>query len=354
MRLARLLAVSLLAPACMSTPPPLPAPLVRAQLEEASPEAAAREYAALVARCQRGIASELVVGKDDCGTVAFRLGQSLEQLSRYDEAVQAFLAVRALSHDPVRISRALVRVASLQADHLAAPAQAMQTCKQVLAEFPAEVPAEDALRLWVRLRSEAGDPALAAELSQLAETLHPYETLASFALLYAAQAAARSGHAAEALAHYDAIWQRYPRGPLVDDALVAAAQLLRHQGRSAEAAERLERLARTYVSASVVGHYNQLLLIESMLQLGEIYLRELHRPAQAIATLSRLLKRQPSSRLADDALLLMAEAALQLSPQPAPAERRKACEYLARLQRDYPDSNHGRAAQTLAQQQKCP
>ena len=337
----------------MHSPPPLPAELARAQQHEGTPEVAVQEYAALYERCKSGTATELANPKDDCGTVAFRLAQSLERAERYAEAAQIFQSVRTLSHDRVRIARAQVRVATLQAEQLGAPAAALQTCRQVLAEFPSEVPAEDALHLLVRLQTAAAAPALAAELDQLAEALRPYETIASFALLYGAQAAERRDRPAEALTRYDEIVRRYARGPLFDDALVAAARLLRKLGRSAEAAARLTQLVQAYTSAAVVGHYNQALLIESTLQLGEVYLRELHRPEQTIATLKLLLQRQPSSRLGDDALLLMAEAALQRTP-PAAGSHAEACGYLSRLLTDYPDSNHRRAAQKLRRAQQCP
>ena len=337
--------------ACMHSPPPLPADLARAQEHEGTPEVAVLEYAALYDRCKSGTATDLMGPKDDCGLVAFRLAQSLERAERYAEAVQVFQSVRTLSHDRVRIARAEVRVATLQAQQLGVPAAALQTCRQVLVEFPAEVPAEDALHLLVRLQSAA--PELPGELARLAAALRPYETIASFALLYSAQGAERRDRPAEALAAYDELVRRYRRGPLLDDALVAAARLLRKLGRSAEAAERLERLVQTYTSSSLVGHYNQALLTESTLVLGEVYLRELHRPEPAIATLKLLLQRQPSSRLGDDALLLMAEAALQ-RPGAAPGSRAEACGYLGRLLTSYPDSNRRRAAQQLRREQQCP
>ncbi len=386
----------------MPTPPPLPTVLAQAQQHEGTPAVAVQEYKELYARCQSGAASELVAAKDDCGTVAFRLGQSLERAENYSEAAQVFLSLGTLSHDRKKIARAKVRAALLQAEHLGDPADALRLCRQVIAEAPAEIAAEDALRLLVRLRTDQVEPRddraaaaepslqsaagappnsraaaptgsaagappsrraaepergaageLATELDQLAESLRPHETIASFAWFYGAQAAERRGQPAEAVRRYDEIWRRYPRGPLFDDSLVAAAQLLRRSGRSAEAAERLAALSKAYTSSLMIGHYHQERLIEGMFMLGEVYLRDLGRPQQAIETLMLLLTRQPDSRLGDDALLLMAQAALQLAP-PSPAHRGQACGYLARLLRDYPDSNQRRKAQALKQQQSCP
>lgn len=353
---------------CMQTPPPLPTELAQAQQHEGAPAVAVKEYGELYERCQSGTATGLVQQKDDCGTIAFRFAQSLEGAERYAEAAAVFVALPTLSRERVRIARAQVRAAELQADHLGGREQALTLCRQVIAEVPAEVPAEDALRLLVRLqtadaprepplRPQGGlraeldaESGLRAELDRLAAELRPHETIASFALLYGGQAAERRGRPTEALARYDEIWKRYPRGPLFDDALFTAAQLLRKLGRSSEAAERLARLTQAYTSTVFIGHYHKERLIEGMLLLGQVYLRELNRPAEAITTLQLLLGRQPSSRLADDALLLMAEAALRRQP----AARTQACGYLARLFRDYPDSNHQRAAQALQRDQQCP
>lgn len=354
------LAASALGLGCMQTPPPLPTELAQAQQHEGTPAVAVQEYGELYKRCQSGTATGLLQQKDDCGTVAFRFAQSLEHAERYAEAAAVFAALPTLSRDRIKIARAQVRAAELHADHLGEREQALAICRQVIAEVPAEVPAEDALRLLVRLQTAdaPGEPpldsegALRAELDRLAASLQPYETIASFALLYGGQAAERRGRPDEALARYDEIWKRYPRGPLLDDALFTAAQLLRKLGRSAEAAERLARLSRAYTSTAFIGHYHKERLIEGMLLLGQIYLRELNRPAEALTTLQLLLGRQPSSRLADDALLLMAEATLRR--QPEGSARTQACGYLARLLRDYPDSNHQRSAQALQREQKCP
>ena len=355
------LAAGALGLGCMQTPPPLPTELAQAQQHEGTPAVAVQGYGELYKRCQSGTATGLVQQKDDCGTVAFRFAQSLERAERYAEAAAVFVALPTLSRDRVKIARARVRAAELQADHLGEREQALATCRQVIAEVPAEVPAEDALRLLVRLQT--ADPqrepqlepegALRGELDRLAAELRPYETIASFALLYGGQAAERRGRPEEALARYDEIWKRYPRGPLFDDALFTAAQLLRKLGRSGAAAERLARLTQAYTSAVLVGHYHQERLIEGMFLLGQLYLRELNRPAEALTTLQLLLGRQPSSRLADDALLLMAEAALRRQPATA-AARTQACGYLARLFHDYPDTNHQRAAQALQREQGCP
>lgn len=333
--------------------PPLPDGLARAQQAERNQEplAALAQYDALVATCRQGPSRD---AKDPCGTAALRRAQILEQLGRHSEAAGAYAEARTLSHEARNKARALVRAAGLWAGPLGQPTQALVLCREVVTTWPAEVAAEDALKLWVELATERNDPSLPGDLIGLAEQLRPHEIVASFALYYAARSYERGGNRAAALAAYDQIWARYPRGPLFDDALMAAAQLLRAQGRSAEAAERLERLEATFTKAILIGHYNKLLLDEGALLLGETYLRDLRQPDRAIGALARFLKRQRTSLLCDDALLLMAEASLARHQPPAAEDQRSACEYLDRLRREYPDGNRVRRAGELQTQLRCP
>ena len=132
-----------------------------------------------------------------------------------------------------------------------------------------------------------------------------------------------------------------------------AAKLLRSQKRFGEAAERLERLQRTYVASWFVGHYNLYLLSEGALLLGQIYLEDMRQPARAIAALASFLKRQPTSRLADDALLVMAKAAIRRHNPPALADKAEACRYLEIAKNKYPDSNQRVGLDYLQNQLTC-
>lgn len=332
--------------------PPLPADLQHAQQAEraASPDAALAEYEAIVAACKKAPRPE---AKDPCGTAAFRRAQALEELERPAEAAAAFLEVRSLSADGRTIARALVRAAMLYAGPLGQPDEALRLCREIIPRWPDEVAAEDALKLLVEVAAARQDPGLGAELDRLADTLARNEGAGSFALYQRAQLLEKDGQLDAALARYDTLWQRFPRGPLFDDALVAAAQLLRRQRRSPEAAERLERLEASFTKSIIIGHYNKLLLDEGAILLGEIYLRDLHQPERAIYALERLLKRQRTSLLCDDALLLMAEAALARHTPTAPADRAEACRHLARLRREYPDGNRVRRAGELQTRLGC-
>lgn len=335
-------------------PPPLPPPLAEAQRAERQPDRseAIREYQQIIALCRSGSPPPSLRLKDDCGLAAFRLAQQLEQMEQFAEAAQAYHDVESLSHDPTKVARSLFRAAEIYAERIAQPNLAIELCQRILRTHPGEVAAEDALRAMVRWRR--GDPKLLAELDVIAKTQAAQVPLASFAWLLSAQIAEEKGGLSDAVRRYDELAKRYPKGPLLDDALISAAKLLRSQKRYGEAAERLERLQRTYSSALIVGHYNLYLLSEGALLLGQIYLEDLRQPARAIPALSGFLKRQPTSRLADDALLLLAEAARRRHTPPSPVDKAEACRYLTRLYKQYPDTNQRHRADELSETLACP
>ena len=336
---------------CGNHAQPLPDDLKQAQQAERdqNPERALAVYDGIVAGCRVKPRRE---AKDPCGTAVLRRGQILEQLGRPAEAAGAYGEARSLSREPRNQARGLVRAAALLAGPLSQPREAQALCREIISTWPGEVAAEDALKLFVEIGLDQGDPQLVPALLQFAEAQRAYDGVASFALYHAARFQERRQDPA-ALAAYDAIWQRYPRGPLFDDALMSAARLLREQHRSQEAAERLERLEATFTKALLVGHYNKLLLDEGAILLGEIYLHDLKQPERALATLERFLRRQRTSLLCDDALLLMAEAALLRHSVPNPEDRSQACTYLGRLQQQYPDGNRVRRAAERSVQLGC-
>ncbi len=346
------LAVGLGGFGCIGRASPLPDDLAQAERaeREQDPSSALAFYQSIVEACLRNPRLE---AKDPCGTAAFRRAQILERLQRPSEAASAFVMVRTLSSDGQTIARALFRAAALYAGPLQKPEAALHLCRQIISRWPDEVAAEDALRLLVEMQENVSAAALADELGQLAATLHAHEIVGSFALYYQARLYEKQGQSADALVAYDSIWQRFPRGPLFDDALFAASKLLRAEQNSAEAAKRLERLQDSFRKAIIVGHYNKLLLDDGAILLGQIYLNDLDQPEQAIATLERFVKRQKSSLLGDDALLLMAEAALRRHGESRSAAVHEACAYLGRLRRDYPDGNSVRRAAAMQLQLGC-
>jgi len=335
-------------------PAPMPAPMVSAQRAERGPDhsEAIAQYQKIVTDCQTGLAGLALRIKDDCGLAAFRLAQLYEQDERYSEAAKAYQEVALLSRDPTKISRSMFRAAEILAERLSQLPEALALCQDLIRSHPQEVAAEDALRAMARWRKD--DPTFLAELDAVAKTHARHVPLASFAWFLSAERCQTNSKWAEALRRYDELAKRYPKGPLLDDALVQAAKLLRSQKRFSEAAERLERLQRTYTSSYIIGHYNLYLLAESALLLGQIYLQDLRQPARAIASLAGFLKRQPKSRLADDALVLMAEAALLRHNPPTAQDKAEACRYVNALKKQYPDTNQHRKVADLTAQIPCP
>ncbi len=335
-------------------PPPMPPPMASAQQAERRPDRseAIREYQQIIGQCRGGLAPQAFKAKDDCGLAAFRLAQLYEQLEQFPEAAQAYRDVESLSHDPTKVARSLFRAAEIYAERLGQLPTAVELCQGILRTHPAEVAAEDALRAMARWRRE--DPTLLGELDAVCKTQSGHVPLASFAWFLSAQLHEDRGNYPEAVRRYDELAKRYPKGPLLDDALLSSAKRLRMLKRYGEAAERLERLQRTYTSALIVGHYNLYLLSEGALLLGQIYLEDMKQPARAIPALSGFLKRQPTSRLADDALVLMAEAARRRHTPPTAADRTEACRYLTQLVSKFPDTNQRRKVDELAATVPCP
>lgn len=340
--------------------PVLPQGIARAQEGERGQDAeqALTRWTEIAERCRRGDVQGLdVERKDDCGLAAYRRAQALEELGRFEEAQQAYRQVRERSRERERSGRAQLRAAALLLHKLGRREEAAALLLSTLREMPDELAGEDALNELVRLRRAAGEAeaeGLGRELDALAEELRKHESAGGFALYHAARFYEDKGRVADALSRYDELARRYPKGPLLDDALFAAAQLLRRERRPAEAALRLERLQAGHEGAVLVGHYHRPRLIESVLLLGQLYLDDLRQPERAIKTLERLLSWQPSSVLADDALVVMARAAGQRPGRSAAERRDEACGYLVRLLRDFPDSNQRRAVARLQSELGCP
>lgn len=185
----------------------------------------------------------------------------------------------------------------------------------------------------VRWRKD--DPALLSELDAIAKTHAAHVPLGSFAWLLSAQLAGRADAGGDTALQRagPALSQRPALRRCAESRRRSCSRSLRRYG---EAAERLERLQRTYTSALLVGHYNLYLLAEGALLLGQIYLEDMRQPARAIPALTGFLKRQPTSRLADDALLLLAEATRRRHTPPTPLDKTEACRHLARLYKQYP------------------
>lgn len=126
----------------------------------------------------------------------------------------------------------------------------------------------------------------------------------------------------------------YPVGPYFDDALYRASEMEEKLGRYREAVEDLERLLSFRESSVMMGSYERPRYVPALLRLVTLYDERLNDRAKAREALHRLYKDFKTSTLRDDAL--WREAALWLKD----GDTRTACDRLATLTSDFPDSRY--------------
>jgi hypothetical protein len=335
---------------------PLPGDLKGAQAKEAARDdvGALAAYRAIAEDCER---SGRRRPHDDCALAAEREAQMLERLERYPEAERIWLTVPHLSAVQTgttgtqlsqrRVARALERAAELDLDRLAKPAEAARLAWRVVAEYPDEVPADDALK--VALRVSPNDAALQQNLATLWERLKDRDIGDN--LLFAR---AERSQSADAVALYDQLAATYPHSGLFDDSLWRAAEILRKSGDGRGAILRLQKILDTHKDALITGSYNSLVLDDAQLLVGRIWLDDLHRPAEAALAFQNLEDDFKDSVLRDDALFELARARMSQHDPPTERDKAQACEALARLCKEYPDGNMVRRAHEQATTIGCP
>jgi hypothetical protein len=294
-----------------------------------------------------------MAAKDDCGQAATRRALLLEAAGRDAEALEAWLTVTKIATESRAIARALARAAALLAGPgpLHDPARAEELAWRCARERPDDVPAEDALRLAVRLSLARGDRGgLERRLFDLYQAVEEHDLADNVLFALAGSLAAHDPVAAVDV--YDRLAARDRRSSLRDDALVEAARLLRRLGRPTEAIGRLKALLATRRDALITGSYNSEHLDDAQLLIGEILLDDIG-DARAAKEAFRLLADDfKDSRLSDDALVWLARAELRGTPDAA--ARARACDALWELRLRFPDSNQRRRAEALERETGCP
>jgi Tetratricopeptide repeat len=335
---------------------PLPGDLKSAQAREAARDdvGALGAYRAIADECQR---SGRRRPHDDCALAAEREAQMLERLERWAEAERAWLLVPHLSAmqsgttgaqlSQRRVARALERAAELELERLSQPDAATRLAWRVVDEYPDEVPADDALKLALRVLPN--NAALQQTLTARWERLKDRDIGDN--LLFAR---AERSQSADAVALYDELAATYPHSGLFDDSLWRAAEILRRSGDARGAILRLQKILDTHKDALITGSYNSLVLDDAQLLVGRIWLDDLHRPAEAALAFQNLEDDFKDSVLRDDALFELARARLQQHAPPSEKDKAQACEALARLCREYPDGNMVRRAHAEASTIGCP
>lgn len=126
----------------------------------------------------------------------------------------------------------------------------------------------------------------------------------------------------------------YPFGAYFDDALYRASELESKLGRPRQAIEHLERLLAPRESSSMLGTYERPRYSPAMFRMADIYENELHDRAKTRETLHRFYRDFTTSPRRDDAL--WREADLWRKD----GDTSKACDRLATLSKDFPDSRY--------------
>jgi len=192
-----------------------------------------------------------------------------------------------------------------------------------------------AVRRLVAHADAQGPDAAAAELAALGRDLEKTELVELVTFLAAEHVEAR-GDGTAARDAYLRIAERwpYPYGAFFDDALWHASALDEKLGRAQAAADDLERLVAERETTTILGSYERARYVPSMLRLGELYAGPLHDRARARATYHRLYTDYAHSTKRDAAL--WHEAALWRED----GDPKTACDRLATLVHDFPDSRY--------------
>ncbi len=290
---------------------------------------------------------------DDCALAIVREAQLLEKHGRYQEAFDAWMAVPRRASDPRKSARALVRAGEIAADDLHDDERAERIAWRTIEKYPDEVPADDALRLAIRLGKRRDPQQLARRLDALWPQVTKLDLGDNVLFERAELARTTLDDPLGAVRLYDQLSELYPRSGLRDDAIWHAAEILRAQGDPRAALKHVRIILESRRDALITGSYNSVYLDDAQLLAGQLYLDDLHEVDHAIEAFQTLADDFPESILKDDALLELARAYLARHSPPSEADRRTACDSVSRLLRTYPDSNKTRQARALSSELAC-
>ncbi len=227
-------------------------------------------------------------------------------------------------------------------------ARAYDLLWRVIATYPDEAAADDALRIVVADGRRRNPAQLVDALDRL------YQGLARTGLgdnLLWAQAVVLHEDLADdarALGTLDRLVTIYPTSPTLDEALWLAAQIARGLGDAAGAVHRLRLLLGTREPPNRLGAYISPYVPKSQMTIGIILRDDLGRPADAIPELRRVLRDFPESIYLDDSLYEIAVAYDRLG------DAAGVCRTLVELATKYPESKYQLSqAPRLGQRHRC-
>ena len=323
--------VALAVAACSASPPMTELTTAHQREDAGDIEGALVAFRAAQTKC--GSLSPPRRARAACAEALLGEGEVLEHAGRAKEAIVVYLAVPAKAPDDT----ATASIATLRAGEMLLRAgetepawTALWTC---VTEWPDEASAGDALRALVedgrRRDARALSDQLGKVLTALAETQVADNLIWSLADL--AEHELASPEAARAF--YDRIPVDHPTSGMRDDARWHGARLSRVLGDPKGAVTRLRGLLATREVAFGAGSYFSIWLDDAQLELGKVLRDDLGDLAGAIAAFEKLPKDYPASILKDDALWELAVAH-------ARAKDGKACETVAKLAKQSPDSKY--------------
>ncbi len=325
-----LLRLAIVATAACSASPPMPELVTAQQREDAGDvEGALAAYRAAQGKC--GALKPARRAKAACAEALLGEGEVLEHAQRLDDAIATYLAVPSKAPDDTATSS----IATYRAGELllrtGKEAEAWTALWKCVTEWPDEASAGDALRALVedgrRRDAKALADQLGTVLTQLAATQVADNLLWSLADL--AEHELESPSAARSF--YDRIPVDTPQSGMRDDARWHGARLSKVLGDPQGAVTRLRGLLATREVAFGAGSYFSVWLDDAQLELGKVLRDDLGDIKGAIAAFEKLPKDYPASILRDDALW-------ELAVTHARAKDGKACETIAKLAKQAPDS----------------
>lgn len=216
------------------------------------------------------------------------------------------------------------------------PAAGAVEMEALAIRFPSTGVAMVALLRVIRLDDDkGGDDAAIARIERLLPKVagKPLEEVALYERAKRFQA---KGRFEEARAGFVSVADRwpYPHGAYFDDSLYRASECDEKLGHPKEAIDHLERLLSYRESSSTIGSYERPKYVPSILRIAKLYEERLKDRARARDTLHRLYAEFKTSILRDDALWREAEL------WRADGDNDTACDRLATLTSDFPDSRY--------------
>ena len=264
------------------------------------------------------------------GERLFARAEALEKDGRFSEAVAEYERVARVekSTQGREPARALVRAAEIRADRLNDGDGAAADCWRAIRTWPDAAPADDAVLELKRLHP----PNLRAELLAAARSLARTEVGDN--LRFTAAELIEKDDPLHARAEYEAIARDYPQSGLRDDALFRAAKIARTAGDADGALEDLRLITARQRDSMLVGSFNSALMDDAQLESGHIRLEDKKDLSGAVRAWEKLRDEMPDSNLRDDAQMAIARAYADAG------DAGHACEALARLRHDFPESRY--------------